>query len=552
MKARYHISFVGPPEVRTSGGKQVALKGAKTIALFAILAAANGRAHSRAWLQDKLWSRTGSNHGRDSLKKSLGAIRRLFRSLGDEVLDSQGGPVALRRELFSIDVFDDVTVMQGSSGLELLEGLDEIPEEGLRDWLRDFRTSTVARFETLPPELSHIALAPKPQPRRLRLGIAPLRWTGFGSDVELSGDMLLNRVATGIRDRNLVDVYDLRHIEMAERPDVDAMMSTRVVAHGGRFAVSLILTRSIDGQIIFGRECIFKNSNLFGDEARTEICHLIEQVVDAALHHAATTSPETAAAARLVSDSVNQIWSLDTAAFDEIERKLQAAIELEPKGSYYAWLAYMAAFRFEESKGLDNQDWRARTDLLAARALESDPHTPLIRALLTHVYAFVFKDFGRAAETIRPIEDSAADQPMAYHSLSLLNFYAGKVGRAREIALAGRQAARFHPYAYAFSTTCSMIEMTSGNIDGAIHYGEEALARQTLCSQYYEPTLRYLSSSYMLAGRRDRALDLWGRLSAQSSEPMQMRVIEEGLAVPNPEAQVVLKTTFRDLAATMV
>ncbi|MEL7117447.1 MAG: hypothetical protein AAGP08_17995, partial [Pseudomonadota bacterium] len=481
---------------------------------------------------------------RHSLKKAIASLRRSFGALGSELILTDGGPVALNHALIDIEDLTTPAAREALSQSELFEGLDDIRDEEFQDWLRQKRYDVDAALD----RVAAGRMGEAPLPLRLSIAIEQARCLDGDPRVSFVGDLILNRLMQLMRQEDNFDVLDLRSGVVPEMY-ASCTLVLRVLSHSGKLVLSLSVNRLCDNQVLLGREQVIEEADLLGDRLQSWLVQIADQTNSAMMRFGASDDQADDFAARKAATAIETLLRHGGPALATVEHALETATATQPRGVYYAWLAYLSAFKFEELKGLSPRDWLARTDALAEKSLALDPGNPLSRALLGHVYGFVFKDFHKAAEILRPIEANPGDQPMAYQALSLFKFYTGDVAGARHLAQVGRNAGTFHPFSYGLSTTCAMIDLVKGDFARAAQFGEEALQRQQLNKRTYEPTLRYLAAAYTQLDAPDRARDLWGKLFQQSSEQAQLRAVEGGSLSPNPVAAELVAESFQRMRA---
>lgn len=542
----YHLSLRGPLRLINPDGLEVTPRLVKAQGLLAILAMARGRPCHRAALQDKLWSDRGHVQGRDSLKKAIAELRRSFGADAAEMLRTEGGPVQLSLKRLQVDVFTEEGIgpHQDIIRPEFLEGID-IRDSQFDIWLREIRQALSDR----PNVTAQVGPgAPTPQ-MRFSLGILPIvAASDRGDDVPLLlGDFILNRIITAFAHYEVFDVYDFRSEPQTAPHSVDVTLRLQSLQLSDSTTMNLTLRRVGDNEVIWGQERSFDARSISKGSLSRTITEIVDQITSALFRRNAIGSQERHLAAKHVLESINAIFRLEGCKTDAVSRSLHAAVELDPKSSYLAWGAYLMNFQLEETKGRNLRELRERADELASKALELDPYNPLTRSLLTHVYSFLFRDFERAACLIEPLQSQQPDLPLYYHSLAMLRFYTGDTRAAREAAQKCWSIGRHHPYAYAFSTALTQIDVVTGNHDRAVQHGETALALQRSSNRLFQPTLRYLGVAYAELRDPENAQRVWQLLQRQDPGFTHNNIDDERFPVPSREARELLRSGFRKL-----
>ena len=108
---------------------------AKQCAMLALLATAPNGKRTRPWLQDTLWSLSGPDLGRASLRRALSDLRQRLGDVFAEIFEVTNDAIRLR--------LDRIEVIGTPADGAFLEGID-IPEEGFEDWLTQQRQAATA------------------------------------------------------------------------------------------------------------------------------------------------------------------------------------------------------------------------------------------------------------------------------------------------------------------------------------------------------------------------------------------------------------------------
>lgn len=131
MKTRkLKLRLFGPFSATWSDGRTIDMSSSKLIALLALLATAPDGMRTRVWLQEQLWSLSGTELGRASLRRALSDLRKLFGSDFDQIFKVSNTCISLRPEGYEL-------VGSRSDG-EFLEGL-AVSEPEFQKWLSQQR-----------------------------------------------------------------------------------------------------------------------------------------------------------------------------------------------------------------------------------------------------------------------------------------------------------------------------------------------------------------------------------------------------------------------------
>ena len=161
---RVRLTLLGRFSVELDG-REISLPTRKAAALLAFLTLENGHARSRARLADLLWSHSGEDQARQSLRQSLFAVRKAMGDLDPFVAADE--MISIDTELVSSDAIELLDAMEHgrteeATSLyqgELLEGF-ELDEPPFDQWLAARRTDIrEAAIELRLFELDHLVRA---------------------------------------------------------------------------------------------------------------------------------------------------------------------------------------------------------------------------------------------------------------------------------------------------------------------------------------------------------------------------------------------------------
>ena len=156
---KLQIRLFGSFSCQWDTGELVDIRGAKHRALIAMLATAPDGKHTRNWIQETLWQRSGEEHGRASLRRSLSDLCKILGDDFDRIFTTTNADIQLDPSQFN--------VIGGPADGQFAEGI-AIPEVGFAQWVRqkrkllrnDFLLSSQDPQTQLAPR---IAIVPSPR-----------------------------------------------------------------------------------------------------------------------------------------------------------------------------------------------------------------------------------------------------------------------------------------------------------------------------------------------------------------------------------------------------
>ncbi len=535
MKRKFILRLYGVFQLLNANGEEIIL-GKKCQGLLAILVFANGRQKARATLQDLLWSDRGEYHGRDSLKKAISSIKRAIGDSDGTIIQSKGGPVKLNLDAFEIDVLAKPTKLADQNNSEFLEGI-QIKDDQFEAWLRQTRSMLLDQTHLK----KHFSLHEGGFQKRISIGIYNYQDVTDNKSTSIVSELLLSRVILALSQLEMFDVFDFREVSDIARKSTDLSLVLRAADIAKSSMLSFSMRRISDDSIVWGQNYSFQHDKLSDSVLRNAVVQAVDQIATIALKSDIFGKQESHFAAKYAMDGINQMFQLTNENLENSSISFKRAIEIEPRSSFYAWFAYLSAFRLENSKESQLIELREKADSISQSALELDHYNPITRSLLSHVYNFVFNDFSRGESLLSPLAASPPDNPMYFHSLALLNFYTGRYSQAKSFATQARKIGKFHPFAYAFSTSLCMIELMQGSYSSSILYGEEACSARGPKLEQYGPTQRYLTAAYSLAGDNDNASRYLESMEENCIEKLVKGIADESFLIPSTEARNKLR-----------
>jgi tetratricopeptide (TPR) repeat protein len=515
--------------------------GEKTKGLLALLAIYGDRPCSRAMLQDKLWSDRGHKQGRDSLKQSLVQLRKAFGDDAASILRSDGGPVMLDRRRMSIDYFERNETASDdpiAPTREFLEGID-IGDDQFNLWLSEIRARLAGQGDGAGPTAAMDPAGDTGQ--SLSIALFPVKTADGDFRADVLAGMLLDRIATGLRHYEIFRLHDFRDIDGIGDRSSDLVLNCQTVSIGDSVSVSFGLRRVSDQLLVWSGRVALEPGKMAAERLSEITAHLVDQIIDRALKVDFGLNTAHHAAARKVIGGIDRLLRRSDPTLERATADLQEACELYPTSTYYAWQAYAVAHHLEAGSGTV-AELRSKADALAAKAIEADPHNPLTRSLLTHVYGFVIQDFDRAASLIAPLRADEPDLPFYHYTKGFLHVYTGDYDKARAAGDRAMRLGRSSPYSYLFSCLSLAATSLSGDYAGAIRLGQRSLAEQFPGTFPFPPTLRYLAASAAIAGEEQLAADVYGSIVRRFQDFSVEKLDEPGAPYPSEAVRRLMRT----------
>ncbi|MGJ5010368.1 hypothetical protein [Bradyrhizobium oligotrophicum] len=519
--AKVHLRLFGPPKIINSNGEDCTPRGRKACALLAMLALSPENKRSRVWIQDKLWGSRGKEQGAASLRQSLSEIRKAFGN-DHGVLFADSYVLALDPTLFDTDF--DLATKADDSG-ELLEGID-IGEDGFEDWLRsqrqnfsDRRTTRQARTD----RPADIALEEPVRGRSIpRNRIVLVRNSKSGeSDASLLADSLIDSVAKTIQELGVAEVIDCRDTMDPACDDKDAAPRKTLSLHSDVFGghtrqiVRLALSQRPEHTLKWSSTLQLPGIQAL-DLNDADVMRCVNLVVNVAIDQFITVrsgGPDAEVASDLCYSGILHLFRLGKINFATADKLFAAAFNIESRGIYLAWRAYLRTFLLAERQFSCRQTLQAEALDFMYRALELEPHNSYVAGLSAHVQTMMRRSYVAAYELAeRSIQLNHAN-PIGWACLGIAKSYLGKPDEGFQHTLLARTIAGTAPFRYQMDALSCIAGTMAGELDKAVHLAEASHA----LAPTFAPPLRYLSALYAHEGKHDLSSEMVRRL--QASEP---------------------------------
>lgn len=520
--AKLLIQLLGPFRIRKWTGEDCTPRGRKACALLAMLALSPDHKRSRVWIQDRLWGSRAKEQGAASLRQSLTEIRKAFGSSHNVVL-ADSFLLALDSRLFETDL-GQVPLPELQPGTELLEGFD-IAEEEFEEWLREQRQQLRVR-----------AAAPRTSPRSVesnarsgsdmqlphnRIVLVNGSRTG-PTEVAVTADSLVDSIAKTITELGAAKILDRRstsddHSETGDASAANKMLSLRSDIFGSdtKRIVRLALLQLPANTLAWS-----STIQVCGEEALdlndANVMRTINLVVNFAIDQfirVGSESSDKVTASNLCYSGILHLFRLGKINFETADRLFGTAFEIEPRGIYLAWRAYLRTFLLAERQFTCRQTIEAEAFDFMYRALELEPHNSYVAGLSAHVQTMMRRSYVAAYELAeRSIQLNHAN-PIGWACLGIAKSYLGKPEAGFQHTLLARTIAGSAPFRYQLDALSCIAGTMAGELDKAVHLAEASHA----LAPTFAPPLRYLSALYAHDGRPDLSLEMVRKLRA--SEP---------------------------------
>jgi tetratricopeptide (TPR) repeat protein len=519
--ARVRIKLTGAFAIHGPAGEDRTPRGRKACAIVAMLALSPDCKRSRAWLQDKLWSARAQEQGAASLRQSIHEARA---ALGEhrDLIAADKFAVSIDRTKCTVDLEDDPSAV-ASANEELLEGLD-VGDEEFEDWLRAQRATFRERTATTKePVTRNVPARESPDATTNRQPILVLsRAPADRTETSIIADSLIDSIAKTVVELGMAKVYDRRmqsETASGRAEDLDARdglsLRTEFFDSEAQNLVRLALLQIPENSLAWSSTLHLSSKDARNiDDPRIKACvNLVVNVAIDQFSKISATRSDQSLASSLCHSGILHLFRLGKTNFDAADALFSRAFEIDPRGIYLAWRAYLRTFVLGERLYSCRQTLDEEAFHFMHHALELEPYNSYVAALSAHVHSMMRRSYVAAYELAeRSIQLNPAN-PLGWGCLGTAKSYLGKSVEGMQHTLHARAIAGPAPYRYQLDSVSSIASLVAGDVNGAIVLAEACHA----LAPTFAPSLRYLSALYAHKGDHERSFEMVQKL--QINEP---------------------------------
>jgi tetratricopeptide (TPR) repeat protein len=521
-----YVHVVGPLKALSADGVDLTPRGRKAKGLLALLALAPEHTRSRQWLQDKLWSDRGQPQGSASLRQTLAEIRR---SLG-----SARGCIATNGDLVALDCARVRILLQqrvgplGPFGAKetqiLLEDVD-IRDSEFEDWIRDQRN----QFDTqhlevetdqvsVTPSVSPFALvAPVLMSNRLKLVVTSRQADTASGHERVIADSVTDIVTRSVAELGTVDIVDLRRQDaeglrqyaMASRNQTVLAVQSDVVESSTNRTWRLELNALDDQRILWssGFQFPVQQAELNNPTVLRHVNQVVEEVFRN-FQSNTTETEERRVATLLAHQGAAQLLRLGRANITVADHLFKRAFDIEPRGIYLAWRAYLRTYLIAELLTEDKQTVAEEAIAFMYQALELEPSNSYVACFSAQVHSIIRQSHAAAFEMAERSVQLNPANPMGWACLGIAECYLGKATAGLEHTLLARDLVGATPLRFQINALACIAATMAGDIDRSILLGEASHG----LAPAFKPPMRFLSALYLLSDQQEKSQGMVDKL----------------------------------------
>lgn len=380
----YKISIFGAFNV-SSSTSSFRIRNDKDKALIAILVLSPDYKRTRRWITALLWGELSEDRAAANLRQAIWRIRRVFKGSAP-LIEADRDNVWIKQENVSQRAF--YSDQRG----ELLEGIC-IDEEAFEDWLRQHRVDRVETRRV--PADAYTTSSEYVLPKSSLPQVAIFPSAGFSSLDRSASDVIVNVISKTLLEQRCVDVFDLRDRSASKFHPFEGSPAFGLFTHAmnvdGILNFFITMRNLVSNKVIWSRwieSCMISGEYFSKKSLYYQVSEIANAIHDEVYHacKGLKASGMFGAIQEVLSHSKEgqaraKPWLTDAANESGVAR---------------AWLMYTYAVAHAERYGGLDPSSMEELRYHCAKAGEAEPDNPIVRAIIGHINAFVFRDFEEA------------------------------------------------------------------------------------------------------------------------------------------------------------
>ena len=483
LTLRYRIKVWGPFDLQSADGNSIRPTVRKSCALLAALALSDGHRQSRKWLQTLLWSESEESQGAGSLRQELARLKRIMGS----AIQSDRLDIWLDAKQFK---FDHLETKNMPANVELLQGID-VQDEAFEDWLRDQRQYFANHVDVSEGPAEVKATSTRAFQTAAVQRQSSKRCTVI-FDCDVKGSLEANVAAMFFSEQlyRKLEQYDVFTLighgtsaSVSPTPDKAGAYAVviRIAAFANRDEVCLgVQVDSHQHGPRLGYQSVVLPLTMSRIQVSPEIGRLVQATTDTLLDRMRSedlASGPTAEAILLANQARKNTFALDRDNLIEADLQLARAYELEPRGQFLGWRAFLRNTAFFQHRTSDIFHDQFGSEELSLEALHQSPDDPIVQAFASQLD---YVNQGRLVEPMlraeRAVELDRSD-PLARALLSNALTVNGHLEDAYKVALQSISLAAGSRYEFYFHHFACMAATASGDYEVALRHARTSVSR---------------------------------------------------------------------------
>jgi TolB-like protein len=369
------LRLYGPFSAIWADGQSLEISSSKQRALLALLATAPDGIRTRSWIQDMLWSLSGPDLGRASLRRALSNFRKIFRERFDYVFSVSNMDIRLRPNA--------VSIIGSPADGKFLEGI-VVQEPGFLTWVNEKRENYTSAAESAP------ATIPRSSIQKLSPSIATIPFTTLPAKESdgMLGDMFAQEITRVLSRSQIVDVIShlsCRNVhsrsinldELRQMLGVDYVIYGTIRTDNIQFKLDADFINTETGRVCWTRGFEGLLTDFFNgqDNVVNELGVRIGQtILSESIELAACNPLPDAATHALFMSGIALMHRQTLSSFSKARVQIEEVIRRVPKNSIlHAWLAKWYILSIQQGWSTDLSKDSQQASERSRQALDLNP-----------------------------------------------------------------------------------------------------------------------------------------------------------------------------------
>ncbi|MEO9949759.1 MAG: hypothetical protein ABJE99_11270 [Roseobacter sp.] len=285
---------------------------------------------------------------------------------------------------------------------------------------------------------------------------------------------------------------------------LEFVLRTSAMRRGDHSGIRIRLECAASGAVIWTGQRVLRADSL-AEVDTVEVRKLMNFAVDAAIDRYNQIRPSKSAESQssaLCFRAVSKMFTLIDDELLESERMLTMAGELDDRGIYHAWRAYLKIVQFGERIVTDREAVSDETQELIAHSLEQGADNSMVLALASYVQSVIFKNYLAASELAEQSLRISQINPLAWAFLGISKMHLGAVDDAFQCTSYARKISGHGPQKYQINMLACQSAIVAGRFVDAMELAELTVGM----APSYAPPKRYLAALLVNANRENDAI----------------------------------------------
>jgi TolB-like protein len=499
------LRLYGPFSATWADGYSLEINSAKQRALLALLATAPEGKRSRSWIQDMLWSLSGPDLGRASLRRALSDLRRTMGERFDQAIGASNKEIGLLPGSFEI-------IGQDADG-EFLEGI-VIHEPGFNTWLKEKRTANSSIVVASPANAAFSddsQLLPS-------IAVIPFITPQNNDPANLLGDMFAQEITRALSRSKLFGV--ISHLSSRQfqqvsldlqtaktKLGVDYLVYGTVNTYQDHLRIDADIADTRSGKICWTQDFVGSMSDFLNGsrELISSITRRVAQsVISTSIERSVSIPLPSVESHALLMTSITFMHKQRLKEFSRARVQLEELIRRHPQHSVlHAWLGKWYILSISQGWSTDAAADAAKASDCTRRALDINPICSFSLAVDGMVQNNMRRELDVALSRFEESIDVDPNNALAWLMKSRHHSFVGEGETAVECAGKACELSPLDPHKYLYDCLAATACVANNELVKALTLANTSLK----ANRRHASTLRVRTVTLELLGRNTEAQD---------------------------------------------